>query len=39
MAQYSIVVQKVAQKHLAAHHKSGDKGSIKRINQRFEELS
>jgi toxin YoeB len=39
MAKYSIVVQKVAQKQLEAHYRSGDKGSIKRINQIFEELS
>jgi toxin YoeB len=39
MAEYSIVVQKVAQKQLEAHYKSGDKSSIKRINQIFEELS
>lgn len=39
MAKYSVVVQKKAQKHLQTHYKSGDKGSIKRINQIFEELS
>jgi toxin YoeB len=39
MAKYSVEVQKVAQKHLEIHYKSGDKGSIKRINQIFEELS
>jgi toxin YoeB len=39
MAKYSVEVQIAAQKHLQAHYKSGDKGSIKRINQIFEELS
>ncbi|HZY37623.1 MAG TPA: Txe/YoeB family addiction module toxin [Mucilaginibacter sp.] len=39
MAKYSVEVQKTAQKHLQIHYKSGDKGSIKRINQIFEELS
>jgi toxin YoeB len=39
MAKYSVVVQKTAQKQLQAHYKSGDKGSIKRIDQIFEELS
>jgi toxin YoeB len=39
MAKYSVVVQKNAQKHLQTHYKSGDKASIKRINQIFEELS
>jgi toxin YoeB len=39
MAKYSIEVQKTAQVQLEAHYKSGDKGSIKRINQIFEDLS
>jgi len=39
MAKYSLVVQRIAQKQLATHYKSGDKVSIKRINQIFEELS
>jgi toxin YoeB len=39
MAKYSVEVQKAAQKHLEIHYKSGDNGSIKRINQIFEELS
>ncbi len=39
MAKYSVVVQKNAQKHLQTHYKSGDKGSIKRINQIFVELA
>jgi toxin YoeB len=39
MAKYFVEVEKVAQKQLQAHYKSGDKGSIKRINQIFEELS
>ncbi|HAL83613.1 MAG TPA: Txe/YoeB family addiction module toxin [Mucilaginibacter sp.] len=39
MAKYTIVVQKAAQKQLQMHNKSGDKSSIKRINQIFEELS
>ncbi len=36
---YTIKVQKNARVHLDALFKSGDKGSIKRINQIFEELS
>jgi toxin YoeB len=39
MAKYFVVVEKDAQKQLQAHYKSGDKGSIKKINQIFEELS
>jgi len=39
MAKYSVEVQKAAQKHLQIHYKSGDRGTIKRINQIFEELS
>ena len=39
MAKYFIEVQKNAQRHLQFQHKSGDKASIKRINQIFEDLS
>jgi toxin YoeB len=39
MAKYFVEVEKAAQKQLQAHYKSGDKGSIKRINKIFEELS
>ena len=39
MAKYFVVVEKEAQKQLQAHYKSGDKGSIKKIDQIFEELS
>ena len=39
MAKYFVVVEKDAQKQLQAHYKTGDKGSIKKINQIFEELS
>jgi len=39
MAKYTVEVEKAARKHLQLHYKSGDKGSIKRINQIFEELS
>jgi toxin YoeB len=39
MAKYSLVVEKVAKKHLELHYRSGDKASVKRINRIFEELS
>ena len=39
MAKYTLVVQKAAQKQLQAHYKSGNKSSIRRIDQIFEELS
>lgn len=39
MGKYSIVVEKSAQKELQAHYQSGNKASIKRIEQIFLELS
>ena len=39
MAKYSLVVEKSAKKHLELHYRSGDRASVKRINQIFEELS
>ena len=39
MGKYFIEVEKLAKKDLEIHYKSGDKGSIKRINQIFIELS
>jgi len=39
MGKYFIEVEKLAKKDLEAHYKSGDKSSIKRINQIFLELS
>jgi len=38
MGEYSIVLEKVAEKQLKQHFKSGNRASIKRINQIFEEL-
>jgi toxin YoeB len=38
MGQYSIIVEKTAQKELQAHYKSGDKPLIKKIEKIFEEL-
>lgn len=38
MGEYSIVLEKIAEKQIKLHFKSGDKASIKRINQIFEEL-
>lgn len=38
MGEYSIVLEKIAEKQIKQHFKSGDKASIKRINQIFEEL-
>ncbi|WP_231458868.1 MULTISPECIES: Txe/YoeB family addiction module toxin [unclassified Pedobacter] len=38
MGKYSIVLDKLAEKKIKLHLKSGDKASIKRINQIFEEL-
>ncbi|WP_421945911.1 Txe/YoeB family addiction module toxin [Pedobacter sp.] len=38
MGEYSIVLEKIAEKQIKLHLKSGDKASIKRINQIFEEL-
>ena len=39
MGKYFIEVEKLAKKDLETHYKSGDKASIKRINQIFIELS
>lgn len=39
MGKYSVTVEKVAQKDLQSHYKSGDKGAIKKIEQIFEELA
>lgn len=39
MGKYFIEVEKHAKKDLEIHFKSGDKASIKRINQIFIELS
>lgn len=39
MGKYSIILEKVAEKQIKLHFKSGDKASIKRINQIFEELT
>lgn len=39
MGKYFIEVEKLAKKDLEVHYKSGDKSSIKRINQIFIELS
>ena len=38
MGQYTIVLESLAEKELRRHFKAGDKGTIKRINQIFEEL-
>lgn len=39
MGKYFIEVEKLAKKDLEVHYKSGDKATIKRINQIFIELS
>jgi toxin YoeB len=39
MAKYSVMVEKAARKHPQIHYKSGDKSTIKRIDQIFEQLS
>jgi toxin YoeB len=39
MGKYLIEVSEEAKKHLVAHHKAGDKNTIKRIERIFEELS
>ncbi len=39
MEKYSLNVQPNARKHLQIHHRSGDRNTIKRIEQIFEELS
>ncbi|MFC3561667.1 Txe/YoeB family addiction module toxin [Pedobacter jamesrossensis] len=38
MGKYSVVLEKIAEKQIKSHFKSGDKASIKKINQIFEEL-
>ena len=38
MGEYSIVLERIAEKQIKLHFKSGDKASIKKINQIFEEL-
>ena len=39
MGQYSIKIEKSAQKELQAHFKSGDRAIIKRIEEIFKELA
>lgn len=39
MGKYSVEVENAAKKELAAHYKSGDKKTIKRIERIFQELS
>ena len=39
MGKFAVIVEKSAQKELLAHYKSGDKTSIKRIEQIILELS
>lgn len=39
MGQYSVEVSERARKELAAHHKAGNKATIKRIEKIFEDLS
>lgn len=39
MGKYIVNVSKEAKKHLALHHKSGNKASIRKIEQIFKELS
>ncbi|QXU43854.1 type II toxin-antitoxin system YoeB family toxin [Pedobacter sp. D749] len=39
MGKYFIEVERLAKKDLELHYKSGDKASVKRINQIFIELS
>ncbi|UKT63233.1 Txe/YoeB family addiction module toxin [Pedobacter mucosus] len=38
MGEYSIVLEKIAEKQIKLHLKSGDKPSIKKITQIFEDL-
>ncbi|TDG37735.1 Txe/YoeB family addiction module toxin [Pedobacter changchengzhani] len=38
MGKYSIVLEKNAEKQIKLHFKSGNKASIKKINQIFDEL-
>jgi len=39
MEKYCVTFDPVAQKELLSHHKSGDKKTIKRIEQIFQELA
>ncbi|WP_455637437.1 Txe/YoeB family addiction module toxin [Parabacteroides sp.] len=39
MGKYSIEIENTARKELAAHYKTGDKKTIKRIERIFQELS
>jgi toxin YoeB len=39
MGQYTIRIEKSAQKDLQAHHKSGDKSVIKKIEEIFKDLA
>jgi toxin YoeB len=39
MGKFAVIVEKAAQKELLAHYKSGDKSSLKRIEQIILELS
>lgn len=39
MGKYSIEIEHTARKELAAHYKTGDKKTIKRIERIFQELS
>lgn len=39
MEKYSITVEPEARKELQLHHKSGDKNTIRRIEQIFEDLA
>ncbi|RZK54707.1 MAG: Txe/YoeB family addiction module toxin, partial [Pedobacter sp.] len=38
MGEYIIVLEAIAEKDLKRHHRAGDKVTIKRINQIYEEL-
>ncbi|WP_316786325.1 Txe/YoeB family addiction module toxin [Pedobacter frigiditerrae] len=38
MGKYTIVLEARAEKDLKRHYKAGDKGTIKRINQIYDEL-
>lgn len=39
MEEYSIVIEKNAQKELQAHYRSGNKGTIRTIEKIFQELA
>ena len=39
MGQFKLKIEELAQKHLRQHYKSGDKGSIKKIEKILLELS